>query len=753
MSQAITEAAARAAELQQELNHHNTQYHQLDAPLISDADYDALFRELRDLELAFPELQSADSPTLRVGAQPLAGFDTVVHTRPMLSLSNVFDASELSDFDRRVRERLGVTVGEKIAYVGEPKLDGLAVSIVYRDGLMVQAATRGDGEQGEDITANVRTVKSVPLRLMGSGWPAELEVRGELFMPSAAFNAFNETAEKRGEKTFVNPRNAAAGSVRLLDSRITANRPLDIFLYAVGGSSDDSQLPVTHSDRLDLLQQWGLPISNAWSRLQGCDDCQKFYESVAASRAQLPYEIDGVVFKVDAIDAQQQLGQVARAPRWATAYKFPAEEKTTKLLAIDFQVGRTGAITPVAKLEPVFVGGVTVSNATLHNMQEVVRKDVRVGDTVWVRRAGDVIPEVVGPLLDQRPVDALKIEAPSVCPVCESALVQVPGEVVIRCSGGFVCPEQRKQALAHFASRRAMDIDGMGEQIVEQLVDRDLVRSPSDLYTLTYEQLMQLDLVAEKSAANLLDAIESSKGASLGRLIFGLGIPGVGEVNAQALASHFGSLDSLLIMRREDLMPAPRVAGMGTVSAQRLVDFLAEQPEIDDANFVTAIVEAKLRIKADTAAALLRWSGGVTAMRQMAADDICTKNTATVEGIGDVLAENVVQFFAADRHRSVVQSFINLGMGAEAAVSLLSDTDMPQPLAGQIFVLTGSLSEMTRDEAKEKLQALGAKVTGSVSAKTDVVVAGVSAGSKLSKAEKLGVTVWDEAALLEFLST
>ncbi|MGB0866320.1 MAG: NAD-dependent DNA ligase LigA, partial [Granulosicoccaceae bacterium] len=388
MEKSNSEVAARAAQLQRELSHHNRLYHQLDAPEISDAAYDALFRELQELEREHPELQSPDSPTLRVGAEPLAGFETVVHTRPMLSLSNVFGSEELADFDRRVRDRLALQPNALVDYVGEPKLDGLAVSIVYRDGLMVLAATRGDGERGEDITANVRTVKAIPLRLSGEGWPQELEVRGEIFMPSAAFAAFNVEAEKHGNKVFVNPRNAAAGSVRLLDSRITASRPLDVYIYAVGGSSDDKLLPDSHSGRLQQLKQWGLPISEQWASLKGVEACQIFYESIAEARPDLPYEIDGVVFKVDSLSAQQQLGQVARAPRWATAYKFPAEEKTTILLSVEFQVGRTGAITPVAKLEPLFVGGVTVSNATLHNMQEVARKDVRMGDTVIVRRAG-----------------------------------------------------------------------------------------------------------------------------------------------------------------------------------------------------------------------------------------------------------------------------------------------------------------------------------------------------------------------------
>lgn len=751
MSTATPEVAARVAALQRELTRHSRLYYQLDAPEISDAVYDALFRDLQILEQRHPELQTLDSPTLRVGAEPLEGFDTVVHAKLMLSLSNTFEPSELADFDRKVRDRLHVKNGT-VDYVGEPKLDGLAVSIVYRNGLLVQAATRGDGARGEDITANVRTIKTLPLRLTGVGWPAELEVRGELFMPSAAFAAFNSAAEMRGEKTFVNPRNAAAGSVRLLDSRITARRPLDVFLYAIGSSSDDNSLPSTHSARLNRLRDWGLPISDEWARLHGVEECQTFYQSIAEERAKLPYEIDGVVFKVDALDAQQRLGQVARAPRWATAYKFPAEEKPTQLLAVDFQVGRTGAITPVAKLEPVFVGGVTVSNATLHNMQEVARKDVRIGDTVWVRRAGDVIPEVVGPLLELRPEGAEAIEVPTVCPVCESPLVQAPGEVVIRCSGGFVCAAQRKQALTHFASRRALDIDGMGEQIVDQLVDRELVLSPADLYSLSHEQLMQLDLIAEKSASNLLDSIEASKGTTLGRLIFALGIPGVGEVNAQALADFFGDLTSLLNIEREQILPAPRVAGMGAVSSQRVVDFLAAHPAIDDSSFVSALVEAKLRVNAETARALLQWSGGVSSLRALAADDMCTKNTVPIEGVGEVLAQNILLFFGAERHRSVVQRFIEIGMGAARDAGAGGDVGVPQHLAGQVFVITGTLSQMTRDEAKQRLQALGAKVTGSVSAKTDVLVAGVSAGSKLAKAEKLGVTVWDEAALVECLS-
>lgn len=751
MDKASPPAAARAAELQKQLNHHNRQYHQLDAPEISDSDYDVLFRELQTLEQAHPELQSPDSPTLRVGAEPLDGFRSVKHTRPMLSLSNVFDEAELADFDRRVRERSGAAAAQ-IHYVGEPKLDGLAVSIIYQDGLLLQAATRGDGERGEDITANVRTIGSLPLRLVGGDWPAELEVRGEIFMPNAAFKAFNQVAEAKGEKVFVNPRNAAAGSVRLLDSRITASRPLDLFLYAVGGSSDDSLLAGSHSGRLEQMRDWGLPVSDQWSRLQGVSACQAFYESLVRLRADLPFEIDGVVFKVDDVAAQEVLGKVARAPRWATAYKFPAEEKSTLLLSVDFQVGRTGAITPVAKLQPVFVGGVTVSNATLHNMQEVQRKDVRAGDTVWVRRAGDVIPEVVGPLLELRPDDAQKIEMPSTCPVCDSALVQLPGEVVIRCSGGFVCAAQRKQALAHFASRRAMDIDGLGEQLVEQLVARELVLSPADLYTLDHEQLMSLDLVAEKSANNLLAAIEVSKAAPLAKLVFGLGIPGVGEVNAQALAAHFGSFAALLDVRREQLFRRPGVAGIGAVGAQRVVEFLAARSQLDDSNFAAQLADAKLRISHHAAAALLQWSGGVGPLRQMVADDICAKGATPVEGIGEVLAENVVQFFTAERHREVVQRFIDLGMGAAvAAEGAPQAAEAAQRLSGQVFVLTGSLSAMTRDEAKVRLQAEGAKVTSSVSAKTDVLVAGEAAGSKLAKAEKLGVSVWDEQALLAFL--
>lgn len=749
MTSASPEVAARAAALQRELTHHNRQYHQLDAPEISDAAYDALFRELQEIEAQHPALRSPDSPTLRVGAEPLPGFETVQHARPMLSLSNVFGAEELIDFDRRVRERLGAGEGA-IDYVGEPKLDGLAVSIIYRDGVLALAATRGDGERGEDISANVRTVKTLPLRLAGESWPAELEVRGELYMPSAAFEAFNAGARERGEKTFVNPRNAAAGSVRLLDSRITAARPLDIAIYAVGGSSDDARLADSHSGRLEQLRGWGLPVNDHWARLAGVDACQAFYQSLAEARAALPFEIDGVVFKVDSLAAQEQLGKVARAPRWATAYKFPAEEKPTLLHAVEFQVGRTGAITPVAKLEPVFVGGATVSNATLHNMQELARKDVRAGDTVLVRRAGDVIPEVVGPVLSLRPADAQPVAAPERCPVCESPVLQLPGEVVMRCSGGFVCAAQRKQALEHFASRRAMDIEGLGEQIVDQLVERDLVRSPADLYGLSHAQLMELDLVAEKSASNLLDAIEASKAMAPGKLVFALGIPGVGEVNAQALADHIGGLPELLAMRREQLLPAPRVAGVGAVGAQRLVDFLQQHPEVDDGGFVEALVAAKLRINAATAEALLAWSGGVEALRALAAADIQSKAAVPIEGIGAVLAENIWQFFREPRHREVVERFVALGMGQAAEPAASAAAAGEQRLLGQTFVLTGTLSQMTRDEAKARLQAEGAKVTGSVSAKTDVLVAGAAAGSKLAKAEKLGVAVWDEAALLTF---
>lgn len=662
--------AEQLAALREAIRQHNHRYYVLDDPAVSDSEYDRLMQQLRALENAHPHLITADSPSQRVGGVALTAFSSVRHAEPMLSLDNAFSEQDLADFDRRVRERLGDSTAE-IDYACEPKLDGIAVSLRFEHGLLVQAATRGDGESGEDITANVRTIASVPLRLMGNGHPPVLEVRGEVFMPHAGFEALNARAREQGEKTFVNPRNAAAGSLRQLDASLTARRPLTWFAYGLG-RVESWLKPDRHTDVLAALKAWGLPVNPLTERVQGLAGCQQYYRKLQQQRSSLGYDIDGIVFKVDRLDWQQQLGFTARAPRWAVAHKFPAQEEMTVLRAVEFQVGRTGAITPVARLEPVFVGGVTVSNATLHNLDEIRRLDVRVGDTVIVRRAGDVIPQIVSVVQERRPVDAAVVELPLACPVCDSAIERVEGQVVARCTGGLVCAAQRKEALRHFASRKAMDIEGLGEKLIDQLVDAGLLQSLPDIYRLQQVQLAALERMGEKSAENLLAAIEASKQTTLARFLYALGIREVGEATAKALVRAFGDLDALLAADIDRLQAVPDV---GPVVAEHLHAFLHNP--------------ANVQVIHDLQAAGLHWP---------------------VE--------------------TVAQSL---------------------PWAGKTFVLTGTLDSLTRDEAKERLEALGAKVAGSVSAKTHVVVAGREAGSKLAKAEALGIPVWDEAALLVHL--
>ena len=659
----------RAEHLRTLLEYHNHRYYVLDDPEISDAEYDTLFRELQSLEADHAELRRADSPTQRVGGEPAAGFEQVRHEVPMLSLANAFSAEELADFDKRVQERLKVE--HDIVYSAEPKLDGVAVSLRYESGVLVQAATRGDGTTGENITGNVRTVKNVPLRLQGKS-PVLLEVRGEVYMTRKGFEAINDKARQTGEKVFANPRNAAAGSLRQLDSRITAKRPLAMYCYALGMVSDDTSFD-THAEVLDAFRQWGLPVSPEIELVTGVQGCNAYYDQIGDERASLPYEIDGVVFKVNALAEQATLGTVSRAPRWAIARKFPAEEATTKLLDVEFQVGRTGALTPVARLDPVNVGGVTVSNATLHNMDEVERKDVRIGDTVVVRRAGDVIPEVVRALEDKRPKGARKPKMPGKCPVCGSAVVREADQAVHRCTGGLFCGAQRKEAIKHFASRRALDIEGLGDKLVEQLVEGGLVEHVDDIYALQLEQLQSLERMGEKSAQNLLDALQKSKDTTFGRFIYALGIREVGETTAQTLAEHFGNLDSLM---------------------QADLDTLLE-----------------------------------------------------VADVGPVVAENLLQFFAEPRNRQVIEALRAAGMRWPEGQPRVTH----RPLSGNTYVLTGTLEALTRDQAKARLQSLGARVAGSVSAKTTAVVAGSNAGSKLAKAEALGITVMDEDELQALL--
>jgi DNA ligase (NAD+) len=664
------EAAARAAELRAQLAQHDYRYYVLDDPQIPDAEYDRLMRELRALEAADPTLITSDSPTQRVSGTPSAAFGEVVHQVPMLSLDNAFTEEDLRGFDRRIHERLNLT-GE-LDYVAEPKLDGLAVTVIYRDGALAQAATRGDGVTGEDVTANVRTIRAVPQRLRGEA-PRLCEVRGEVFMPLAGFERMNATARERGEKVFVNPRNAAAGSLRQLDPRITAARPLSAFFYGLG-ALEGAPLPPGQLQLLELLRALGLPVSAETRAVRGVEGCVAYYRELGARRATLPYQIDGVVYKLERRADQERLGFLSRSPRWAIAHKFPADEALTVVKGVEFQVGRTGALTPVARLEPVFVSGVTVSNVTLHNIDEVCRKDVRVGDTVIVRRAGDVIPEVVSVLLERRPSGSVPVELPGECPVCQSPVLRVAGEAVARCTGGFTCRAQRQEALRHFASRRALDIEGLGDKLIEQLVEREELKSPADIYTLTQPQLAQLERMGEKSAANLMSAIERSKTTSLPRLLFGLGIREVGEATALALARHYGSLERLM-------------------------------------NADAATIEQ-------------------------------------VPDVGPIVAAHVAAFFASAEHRRVIKALKDQGVRWPDLPPAPAEAD---PLAGKTFVLTGTLETLTREEAQQALIARGAKVSASVSKKTGYVVAGADAGSKLSKARQLNVTVLDEDELLKLL--
>jgi DNA ligase (NAD+) len=660
----------RALELRRQLADLNYRYYVLDDPEVPDAEYDRLMQELRALEARHPEIVTPDSPTQRVSGTAAPQFGTVKHRLPMLSLRNAFSPEEVADFDRRVRERLATS--EEIDYMAEPKLDGLAVSLSYEKGRLVRAATRGDGATGEDVTANVRTIRSVPLVLAGRA-PALLEARGEVFMPLAGFNSMNDAARARGEKTFVNPRNAAAGALRQLDAQITAQRPLAIFFYGVG-AVEGIRLPERQSELLALLRKFALRTCPEARRVRALAGCLEYYEALGAKRARLAYQIDGVVYKVDLRRDQEILGFVSREPRWALAHKFPAEEELTRVLNVEFQVGRTGTLTPVARLAPVFVGGATVSNVTLHNMDEIERSDIHIGDTVIVRRAGDVIPEVVKVLVERRPAEARPILLPERCPVCGSAVLRVPGEAAARCTGGFSCRAQRQEALRHFASRRALDIEGLGDKLIEQLVEHGLVSSPDELYVQSAETFAGLERMGQKSAAKLVRALERSKATTLPRFLFALGIRDVGEATALALAQHFGSLEKL-----------------------------------------------------------------------MAAD---VASIQQVPDVGPVVAENVALFFASDAHRRVIARLRALGVHW---ANIEGVAVAAQPLAGQSFVVTGTLASMSREEATERLRALGAKVSGSVSAKTAVLVHGAEPGSKLAKARELGVRLLDEDEFMDLL--
>lgn len=658
---------SRIDELKQQLNYHNYRYYVLDDPTIPDIEYDRLFQELKNLEAEHPEMITADSPTQRVGEAPLSVFSQVRHEIPMLSLDNAFDDDDLQSFNQRLLERLK-DGREAIEYACEPKLDGIAVSLLYVDGVLERGATRGDGSTGEDITQNVRTIPSIPLRLLGENYPATLEVRGEVYMPKAGFDSLNDRARSAGEKPFVNPRNAAAGSLRQLDSKITASRPLEMCAYSVGWV-EGGTLPGRHTDILRKLNDWGFKINPEMAEAASIEQCIEYYREMTDKRDHLDYEIDGIVFKVNDLVLQERLGFVSRAPRWAIAYKFPAQEEMTQLLDVEFQVGRTGAVTPVARLDPVFVGGVTVSNATLHNRDEVERLGVKVGDTVVIRRAGDVIPQIVSVVKSRRPESARDIEFPEHCPVCESPVETVAGEAVARCSGGLICGAQRKEAIKHFVSRKAMDVDGIGDKLVEQLVDEELIHSVADLFDLDKDQLAAMERMGEKSAVNLIDGLEVSKATSFERFLYALGIREVGEATARNLSRHFGTLESL--------------------------------------------------IAADEAALL------------------------EVPDVGPVVAHFIQEFFQQPENLEVIDALRAKGVHwPDVVVSVDA-----QPLHNRTFVLTGTLQTMGRSEAKEKLQNLGAKVAGSVSAKTDCLIAGDKAGSKRIKAEELGIPVLDEEGM------
>ena len=661
--------ADRYAFLQEELARLEHAYYVLDAPLLPDIEYDRLYREMLAIEAAYPDWVTSESLSQRVGGAALKEFDSVQHAVPMLSLNNAFEDTELIAFDRRCREGLHT---DHVDYAGELKFDGLAISLRYENGSLVRAATRGDGASGEDVTANIKTIRAIPLKLLGKNIPVVLEVRGEVFMYLKDFQKMNQQAAVLGEKEFANPRNAAAGSLRQLDSKITAKRPLSFFAYGLGALDPQSWLPATHEELLNAYVELGLPVCPERRVLKSVEEILTFYNEIGAKRDSLPYDIDGVVYKVNAFAEQVKLGFVSRAPRFALAHKYPAQEALTTVLGIDVQVGRTGAITPVARLSPVEVGGVTVTNATLHNEDEVKRKDVRIGDTVSVRRAGDVIPEVVSVIKERRPVGTSEFTMPIRCPVCDSHIERLADEAVARCSGGLFCGAQRKQALIHFAHRRALDIEGLGKKIVDQLVDLNLVRTPADLYHLGFTALANLERMGDKSADNLIQAINKSRNTSLARFIFALGIRHVGETTAKDLANHYQSMHALMDATLEDLL--------------------------------------------------------------------------TVKDVGPVVADSIVSFMEEAHNREVIEQILAAGMQLSVEEKIISAA-----VAGKTFVLTGTFPTMTRDEAKDLLGKAGAKVAGSVSKKTDYVVAGSDAGSKLTKADELGIAVIDEAAMLELL--
>ncbi|EJL08778.1 NAD-dependent DNA ligase LigA [Pseudomonas chlororaphis] len=781
----MTSAETRILELRAELDQHNYRYHVLDEPSIPDAEYDRLFHELKALEAEHPELVSSDSPTQRVGSAALSAFTQVRHEIPMLSLGNAFEETDMREFDRRVTEGLDLPVGDlfgggaAVEYSCEPKLDGLAVSLLYLDGVLVRGATRGDGTTGEDISVNVRTVRNIPLKLHGSGWPATLEVRGEVYMSKAGFERLNAAQLEVGGKTFANPRNAAAGSLRQLDSKITASRPLEFCCYGIGQVTAD--IADTHIGNLEQLKRWGMPVSRELKLAKGIDECLDYYRDIGERRNGLPYEIDGVVFKVNSIASQRELGFRAREPRWAIAHKFPAMEELTELLDVEFQVGRTGAVTPVARLKPVKVAGVTVSNATLHNMDEVARLGLMIGDTVIIRRAGDVIPQVVQVVAERRPENARKVHIPQTCPVCGSHVERtqlikrskgketISEGAVYRCVGRLACGAQLKQAIIHFVSRRAMDIEGLGDKTIEQLVDEKLIGSPADLYKLKYEQIIDLEGFAEVSSNKLLKAIEDSKKPGLARFIYALGIPDVGEETAKVLARSLASLERVQQALPEVLTYLPDI---GLEVAHEIHSFFEDS---HNQQVIGALLDPQqcglqLQDQGDLGAefAASTTLGGmldklnIPSVGPGAAQKLADK-FATLDGVVKADWLDMRQTLP-EKQAKAVREFFDIAENAERALAIeaqlqafgmhwQSEKKVVEglPLAGQTWVLTGSLELMSRDVAKDKLESLGAKVAGSVSAKTHCVVAGPGAGSKLAKANELGLKVLDEETFVAFL--
>ncbi|MGY4663022.1 DNA ligase (NAD+) [Pseudomonas chlororaphis] len=781
----MTSAETRILELRAELDQHNYRYHVLDEPSIPDAEYDRLFHELKALEAEHPELVSSDSPTQRVGSAALSAFTQVRHEIPMLSLGNAFEETDMREFDRRVTEGLDLPAGDlfgggaAVEYSCEPKLDGLAVSLLYLDGVLVRGATRGDGTTGEDISVNVRTVRNIPLKLHGSGWPATLEVRGEVYMSKAGFERLNAAQLEVGGKTFANPRNAAAGSLRQLDSKITASRPLEFCCYGIGQVTAD--IADTHIGNLEQLKRWGMPVSRELKLAKGIDECLDYYRDIGERRNGLPYEIDGVVFKVNSIASQRELGFRAREPRWAIAHKFPAMEELTELLDVEFQVGRTGAVTPVARLKPVKVAGVTVSNATLHNMDEVARLGLMIGDTVIIRRAGDVIPQVVQVVAERRPENARKVHIPQTCPVCGSHVERtqlikrskgketISEGAVYRCVGRLACGAQLKQAIIHFVSRRAMDIEGLGDKTIEQLVDEKLIGSPADLYKLKYEQIIDLEGFAEVSSNKLLKAIEDSKKPGLARFIYALGIPDVGEETAKVLARSLASLERVQQALPEVLTYLPDI---GLEVAHEIHSFFEDS---HNQQVIGALLDPQqcglqLQDQGDLGA---EFAASTTLGGMLDKLNIPSVGPGAAQKLADkfVTLDGVVKADWLDMRQTLpekqakaVREFFDIAENAERALAIeaqlqafgmhwQSEKKVVEglPLAGQTWVLTGSLELMSRDVAKDKLESLGAKVAGSVSAKTHCVVAGPGAGSKLAKANELGLKVLDEEAFVSFL--